>query len=155
MQRKFLTVRETQTGPKGTPSLKWGHDSPLSPLALFVSRLSPLMSRRYFGSFLQYVNYYVTMIEHTILIIITTTIIIMPGHWADTRDWQTHYHSYSSRGHQRNNLLIPASFHSSSTGECGLLPEHHNTMITEWGAVATILHCLLQYFRLLAICWWA
>jgi len=46
------------------------------------------------------------------------------GHWADIRDGQTHHHSH--RRLEKNNILIPASFHSSPTGECGLLLEHHD-----------------------------
>jgi len=49
--------------------------------------------------------------------------MVWDGHWAYTRNWQTHHHSHSRL---ERNILIPASFHSSPTGECGLLPEHHD-----------------------------
>ena len=70
------------------------------------------------------------------------------GYWASPGDWQTH-HSHHP-GHQRNSFPVSTPVHSSTAGECGLLPEHNEHQIRSRRS-----RCFCLVFTPAALCWWA
>ena len=69
------------------------------------------------------------------------------SHRSDAGDCQAHHGCHW--GHQGNRLPLPTPVHGSSTGECGLLPEHYDHWMKRR---CSRLLCLVSIFPPTALC---
>jgi len=69
------------------------------------------------------------------------------SHRSDAGDWQTHHGCHW--GHQENRVPLPMPVHGSSTGECGLFPEHYDHRMKRR---CSHLRCLVSIFPPAALC---